>query len=488
MRWGQGTRLVSAIVLVGLAAGLAAAAGAEVRATYGAQTTADEPQYLLTALSLAEDASLDISDELAAERWRAFHEADLPRQTEPWPSGREVSPHDPLLPAVLAVPMALGGWVGAKWALAVLAGALSGLLIWVATSRYGVPLPAAAGVTAVFGLSAPFAVYGTQVYPELPAALAVTVAIACLTGSLRPAGTVGLAAAVVALPWLATKYAPVAAVLAMIGLARLWRGGDRARAVAFAGALTVAGAAFLAAHQLWYGGMTPYASGDHFVGGELTVVGTQVNLLGRSSRLLGLLVGSTFGLAAWQPAWLAVVPAFAAVARRRPDGWVSLAGPLAAGWLTATFVALTMQGWWWPGRQVVVVLPCAVLAIAWWAGRTRARFAAVLVCGAVGILTYAWLLADGLAQRITWVVDFFETTNPAYQAWRQVLPDYLDLTARSWVLHGLWLIVLAGAAWTSWRRAGAGRRGLWSSSASAEDQAVGAATASSLPAGKTARR
>ena len=42
----------------------------------------------------------------------------------------------------------------------------------------------------------------------------------------------------------------------------------------------------------------------------------------------------------------------------------------------ATFVALTMQGWWFPGRQLVVVLPAAVLAIAWWArggGRAAGR-------------------------------------------------------------------------------------------------------------------
>jgi NADPH-dependent 2,4-dienoyl-CoA reductase/sulfur reductase-like enzyme len=40
-------------------------------------------------------------------------------------------------------------------------------------------------------------------------------------------------------------------------------------------------------------------------------------------------------------------------------------------WATATWVALTMHGWWWPGRQVVVVVPCVVLAVAWWAGRVR---------------------------------------------------------------------------------------------------------------------
>ncbi len=90
------------------------------RATYGARTTADEPQYLLSALSLWEDGDLDIADELAAERWRDFHEAQLPVQTEPLePTAGGVSPHDPLLPVLLAVPVGLAGWAGAKATLAV---------------------------------------------------------------------------------------------------------------------------------------------------------------------------------------------------------------------------------------------------------------------------------------------------------------------------------------------------------------------------------
>ena len=42
---------------------------------------------------------------------------------------------------------------------------------------------------------------------------------------------------------------------------------------------------------------------------------------------------------------------------------------VAAGWATATFVALTMHGWWFPGRQVIVVLPLVAAAIASWASR-----------------------------------------------------------------------------------------------------------------------
>ena len=483
MRPGRAPRLWPAVAAVGLLAFLGAAAGIGVPATHGARTTADEPQYLLTAISLATDRDLDIADELAAGRWRAFHAPPLPEQTEPLASGRRLSPHDPLLPLLLAAPVAAGGWAGAKLAMAALAGLLAGLLLWTAVRRFGVPVGTGLLVVAVFALSPPLAVYGTQIYPELPAALAVVAAVAALTtpGAPGRAGVVVVGVAVAALPWLAVKYVPVAAVLALLAGWRLLGAGARQRALALAAALAAAGVAFVVLHRWWYGGWTPYATGDHFVAGELSAVGSDPDYLGRSRRLLGLATDRGFGLAAWQPAFLLAVPALATLARRRPAGWAAVALPLAAGWLVATFLALTMHGWWFPGRQVVVVLPLAVLAVACWAGAGRRRRKelahhqdhgtpegdqagrhgdarapfAVAVCGGFGVVAYAWLVADGLAGRVTWAVDFFATRDPAYRAWRLVLPDYLAVTTATWVLHAAWLVVLAAWAAVAWRQAGA---------------------------------
>jgi hypothetical protein len=446
-------RLGAALAAVGVAVAAWTALGIDARATYGARLTADEPQYLLTAISLAEDGSLDIADELAAERYRPFHEVRLPQQTTPLSDGRRLSPHDPLLPALLAPAVAVGGWTGAKLLLAATAGVLAALLVWTAVRRLRVPLAVAVVVVTAFAVGPPFVAYGTQVYPELPAALAVTVAAAALLGRPRAATLAVAAAAVVALPWLGVKYVPVAAVLAALAL---WRAPDRRHALGLAGGLVVAGVVYLGFHRLAYEGWTVYAAGDHFVGGELTVVGTSPNYPGRARRLYGLLVDRRFGLVPWAPGWLLVVPALAALVRARPrlaqagpaagrkaepaagpearpqagpaagpearpqadtearpqagpaagrearrEAGAApapvapvLALPLAAGWLTATFVALTMHGWWWPGRQVVVVLPLAVLAVAWWAAQLRRRVAA----GAV----IATVAAAGLWAAVTW--------------------------------------------------------------------------------------
>jgi hypothetical protein len=447
-------KLSTAMVLLGLLVAAWTAPMAAVPATYSAQTTADEPQYLMTAISLGDDGTLNVADERIEGRYRDFHRAGLPLQEEVHGDRRLVSPHDPLLPALLAVPVAIGGWVGAKLALALLAGVLAGLLVWVAVRRFAVPLAPAVLTVATFSLAAPFAIYATQVYPELPAALAVTVAVAALTGPLRRGGAVTLVLALVALPWLSVKYAPVVAALALVALYRLVRSGRARTAWWLVAAGAGAGVLYLGAHQAWYGGWTVYAAGSHFAGGEATVMGTSPHYAGRAVRLAGLLVDRGFGLVVWQPAFLLVVPALAALLRRRPPGWDALTAGLAAGWLNATFVALTMQGWWWPGRQVVVVLPLAVLAVAWWTtvwAPAKVALAAGLVLGA---LTYLWVLAEGIAGDLTLVLDFESTTAPVVRALRPLLPDLRLHPPGTTPSLVVWIGLLAALAFAGWRTAG----------------------------------
>jgi hypothetical protein len=419
------------------------AIGAAAPASLGGHTTADEPQYLLTAISLGEDRNLDISDERANRRYTPFHAAALPVQEKTQDDGSLVSPHDPLLPALLALPMLAGGWIAAKLFLAVLAGGLAALMVWTAVARFGVARRAAVISVLAFSAAAPLAMYGTQVYPELPGALAVAVAVAALTGPMRARGLLAAGAAVVALPWLSVKYAPVAAVLAAIAVVRCWRRDDRRAAAGLVVLLVAAGGIFAVAHQAWYGGFTPYAAGDHFVGGEATVMGVDPDYAGRAVRLVGLLVDRDFGLAAWQPAFLLVIPALVLLLRDRPRHWFVLVGPLLIGWLNATFVALTMHGWWWPGRQTVVVLPCAVLAVTWFAAPRPAVLRAVALLGVFGASVFAWLVAQAVFGDLTTVVTFEQISYPLVRGWQAILPDYRAQTTRDWVLHGAWLVAIA---------------------------------------------
>ncbi|WP_436794951.1 hypothetical protein [Actinospongicola halichondriae] len=424
--------------------------GAGAHATRDDRLTADEPQYVLSAISLIEDGDLDIADELADERWRAFHAASLPRQTEPRPDGSELSPHDPLLPLLLAPGVGSFGWVGARLTMALVVGALGSVLVWTAVARLGVRPRTAVLVTSAFCMSPPITSYGSQIYPESVAALAVAVAAASLLGPRSRARTAVWLLAVVALPWLGVKYAGVALVLGIVGL---WR--DRHLAPAVLGAAGVAGASYLAFHQAVYGGWTVYAAGDHFVGGEFTVVGDDPDHLARTVRLLGLLVDRDFGLVAWAPAFLLAVPAVAWTARRADAARVVLLAPLAAGYATATWVALTMHGWWWPGRQTVVVLPLAVLAVARFVDGRRRLVNAVVAAGALGALSWLWLTVETTHGSLTLIVDFFDTTNPWMRVWRSVLPDERADGTATVIGNVVWAAILAAGGLWGWRSAGA---------------------------------
>jgi hypothetical protein len=118
-----------------------------------------------------------------------------------------------------------------------------------------------------------------------------------------------------------------------------------------------------------------------------------------------------------------------------------------------------MHGWWWPGRQTVVVLPCAVLAVACWAASSRFAFRAVVGLGVVGVTCFAWLVAQAIVGDMTLVVTFEHAmNNPVTRAWRALLPDYRELTARDWTLHVLWLgLVVAMVAAALWPRLASAR-------------------------------
>lgn len=468
-----------AVVLVFLAAAAAAATGIGVRATFGAHVAVDEVQYLLSALSVAEDGNLDISDEWAGQRWADFADTEPPVQTEVLSGGRELSPHDPLLPVLLALPMGVFGWVGAKLALALLAGLLAAGTLWLAVRRFAIPLQLATIGVGLASASAPLAVYGQQVYPELPAALAVVLAVAALTAPSSGRGPVLLlGAAVTVLPWLSVKYVPVAASLAVLAGYRWWRTGHR-RAVGWLSlGLLLMGVTYLAVHRVVWGGWTVYASGDHFQeSGEFGVIGFHPNYVGRALRLVGLLVDRGYGLVPWQPGWLLLVPAMGGAVglawltrpsrtAEPPDRadavdrtaavearWHAavLAWPLLAAWLVATFVAVTMSGFWWPGRQLVIVLPLAlVMILRWLAGTGPAVRRVALGLGVLGVWTYLCLLLDGYQREITWVSGFQQVDDPAYSLLRPLLPDY---GGQFWLRHVPWLTALAVLAWAGWRAA-----------------------------------
>ena len=252
--------------------------------------------------------------------------------------------------------------------------------------------------------------------------------------------------AIVALPWLSVKYAPVAAVLALGLFVSLRRARRASLVVATAAAFSAAAVVFAVVHLALYGGLTPYAAGTHF-GEEMAVMGDDPAPFGRIQRVTGLLVDRDFGLAAWQPLFLLTMPAVAVwLGRARGPGRWLLACAIGAGWATATFAALTMHGWWWPGRQTVIVLPLCVVAIvalvASWSDRAQKIAVAI---GLFGPWSFGWVVGGVLAGRHTLIVDFDRAADPVGWLWRHLLPDLRADTLPHDALHVVWATALVVA-------------------------------------------
>src|SRR5688572_29369001 len=87
-------RIIFAALLLGLCFAFFYQLGVPLRATHGARVSADEPFYLLTAGSLVADGDLELTNDYALRRYRAFydHPEELWRQSLPLPDGTLLSP------------------------------------------------------------------------------------------------------------------------------------------------------------------------------------------------------------------------------------------------------------------------------------------------------------------------------------------------------------------------------------------------------------
>jgi hypothetical protein len=118
----------------------------------------------------------------------------------------------------------------------------------------------------------------------------------------------------------------------------------------------------------------------------------------------------------------------------------------------ATWVAVTMHGWWFPGRHLVHALPCAALVVVWWLDRLVVGRVVAWVGVALGALSSVWLAADAAVGDVTLVFDPWATTSPLLAGMQAVLPDMRAESAGVRVLVAVWAAGLAGVAVLAARR------------------------------------
>ena len=183
----------------------------------------DEPHYLVITQSLLTDGDLRIENNHQAAQYRAYFNRELrPDYLTRGIDGQIYSVHPVGLPVLAAPAFALGGYRGVVIVLIVMA-ALAATLLWQWMRAITGSVSAATFGWAAAALTGPFLFNSFTVYPEIPGALAVMVALAWRPGSTTIPVMVARGVALGALPWLSTKYAPMAAAVTCVLLLRRWR-------------------------------------------------------------------------------------------------------------------------------------------------------------------------------------------------------------------------------------------------------------------------
>lgn len=396
----------------------AAAVGAP--ASPGHRWSARETHELLAAESIVSDGDVDLRDEYRTRAWRSFGGAAV-RPTGGVVGGRLLEPVGIGFPLLIAPAYAIGGATLVQlWLAAIVA---AGFVLAAGVARRVVPDPWATRAALVTGLSPPVVAAATRISPE---AVGGSVLAAAVLGAFsvrerpRRRSAFACAAALAALPWLATSLVPVAATSAA-ALARWLR--RRRRAFAAFVALEVvsfSAVLFVTLTDRLYGGVTPYASSLAPGGGiDATSVG---DVLERWPRLAGWWLDHDDGMLRWAPFAAMGAVGLWLLWRSRRDR-LALAVPaqvhvdVAAGFLAAlcgvqllvaAFLAPALHGDWSPARLLLPVAPVGAGLAAWGlrhAPRAGAALAAVTLAGTAWLLAGARLGGGGLqppAGRVPW--------------------------------------------------------------------------------------
>ena len=451
--------LLAAVALFALLS-VAYAFSIDIRASRGASITGDEPFYLLTTQSLLSDGDLDLQNQFDAKSYKSFfdHADDLWLQSLPTSDGRLLSPHNPGL-SVLVIPgFLLGGLTGTQIQLMLMAATTMSLAFVLADRLTGHRFVCWAATLGV-GLTATAFIYSTEIYPEFPAALALVVALLVATGRGKPglSEALCLAAVLTAMCWLGAKYAALVVPVALYFLFRADRRGQIA-VVAIGG---ISAALFAWSHLHVYGGLTPYGVNAVYAQWNTAeILSGHIGFSERYYRIWGLFIDRRFGIGRWAPLLLAAAPALALLVTRTWEQRLLLA-LIAIQLLIATFVAITMMGWWFPGRTMLTVLPLFAVPLALLIGRASTAMRVFMALLGAGTMAFTAGLAHvGHAGEITIAVDPFDMAFVPFQAVAGLFPLYTWWTAETWQLtYAWWAAFVISTAVVLWPEiSDAGRR------------------------------
>ena len=409
----------------------------------------DEPHYLIIAQSLWRDGDLRIENNHEARQYLEYFGKDLDPHYLTRGLDREIySVHPVGMPVLITPVYALGGYdLVLAFFVAMAATAATVMWRWVValTGTLGTPTLGWAAIV----LSAPFLINAFTIYPEIPAALVVALAVVLTlrtTPGVRPWHDLVIGLLAGTLPWLSTKYAPMSAAIVAVAFARrawpLHAGEPRWNVLAGVRIGLPYGLCLLGWFAFFYAYWgTPMPSAPY---GPMTQTELGNTLFG----VPGLLFDQEYGLLTYAPAYVLAGFGFWTMLRRPgPLRRVGLELLVVFGALIATVGAFRI---WWggsaaPGRPItsgllVLLLPMTVQLGTAAAGSAR-RAAQHLLIWTGACLAFVLLTAqdgflvnngrDGTSSLLEWL-------SPRWPLW---------LLAPTFVEHEAWRALLDSVAW-----------------------------------------
>jgi hypothetical protein len=251
-----------------------------------------------------------------------------------------------------------------------------------------------------------------------------------------------------ALLWLSMKYAPLGVIL---GVAFLHGAGWRERIV-FIALCAVSGAFYIWGHYVLFDDLTAYSVNTVFEGADaVTVFEGHVAFQDRIYRIWGLLIDQRFGSARWVPLLLLAPASLPLLLRAGATGRIVLA-LIVSQVLVATFVAITMMGWWFPGRTLITILPLTTLPLTLLVAKLPARARLLPAALALTSIAFTIALRDAVANDVVRLaVAPFDMRWAPFRWSRGIFPNYQTWGSETVVLTVVWVSLfvtsMAVVAW-----------------------------------------
>jgi hypothetical protein len=426
--------------------------------------TGDEPHYLIVAHSLAVDGDLSLANNYLDRQYRLFYKGELAKRTSPSADRKRELPAQGLGLSFLFAPFY-------KLTLTVFPPALVGVLRLIMCSITTIVLYQLLKLSALCGLSSrasffvlcgaavasPLLTYSSLFYPELPAALLITIALRNLLEmeehgwraffwlTLVPAG----------LLWLHPKYLALSiCVLLSAGIFfyqtfRVYNRNATLLAILYAVIAAVGVMTFFLFLHDQYGGWSPnriYAGWDKAPQSLMDLIRQEgIGRIGTMFRMsLGLWIDQRFGLIPFAPLYLLFIPGVIYMLRSKTGIRFVLI------WFFIHYLILCwgapLGGFAPPSRHMIVLLPIVLIVVA----KAFSQQIGVRKILAAALFVLSWILAGfmyfdfrSLFTNVTWRNP--DGISPFWQHYG--VESLIPLTTASnlnWVVCLCWCIVLAG--------------------------------------------